>query len=133
NDGNGSSAHRSLIDHVVTHYRHDNRVRAVVVFGSVAAGTWHELSDVDLDIVTGDSALTRPVRPTARRLRLYPYEPARAMAAVVAGMQEAPNPGARRRALLAAMQRAPQTAVAVPDIRAQVLVLAGRITEPCVD
>jgi len=40
-------------------------------------------------------------------LRLYPYEPARAMAAVVAGMQEAPNPGARRRALLAAMQRAP--------------------------
>jgi predicted nucleotidyltransferase len=56
----GSSAHRSLIDHVVTHYRHDNRVRAVAVFGSVAAGTWHELSDVDFDIVTDDSARIAP-------------------------------------------------------------------------
>jgi predicted nucleotidyltransferase len=58
--GMGSSAHRSLIDHVVAHYRHDIRVRAVAVFGSVAAGTWHELSDVDFDIVIEDSARIAP-------------------------------------------------------------------------
>lgn len=56
----GSSAHRILIGHVVAHYRNDDRVRAVAVFGSVSAGTWHELSDVDLDIVIEDAAQLEP-------------------------------------------------------------------------
>jgi predicted nucleotidyltransferase len=47
----GSDAHRALIEQVVAHYRQDDRVRAVAVFGSVSTGTWHELSDVDLDVV----------------------------------------------------------------------------------
>ena len=39
--GLGSSAHRTLIGQVVAHYQHDSRVRAVAVFGSVSAGSWH--------------------------------------------------------------------------------------------
>jgi Nucleotidyltransferase domain len=58
--GLGSSAHRALIGQVVAHYRHDSRVRAVAVFGSVSAGTWHELSDVDFDIVISDDAQVVP-------------------------------------------------------------------------
>lgn len=56
----GSGAHRAIIEQVAAHYRGDARVVAVAVFGSVAAGGWHELSDVDLDIVTGDGAVVRP-------------------------------------------------------------------------
>jgi Nucleotidyltransferase domain len=58
--GLGSSAHRALIGQVVEHYRRDGRVRAVAVFGSAGAGTWHELSDVDLDIVICDGAQIVP-------------------------------------------------------------------------
>ena len=56
----GGSAHRALIDHVVAHYADDERIRAVAVFGSVSAGTWHELSDVDFDIVIADFASVDP-------------------------------------------------------------------------
>ena len=56
----GSDAHRALIEHVVAHYRQDGRVRAVAVFGSVSTGTWHELSDVDLDVVTRDGVKVAP-------------------------------------------------------------------------
>jgi predicted nucleotidyltransferase len=56
----GSGAHRAIIDQVIAHYRDDARVLAVAVFGSVSTGEWHELSDVDLDIVTDDRAVVRP-------------------------------------------------------------------------
>ncbi|HEX5299176.1 MAG TPA: nucleotidyltransferase domain-containing protein [Streptosporangiaceae bacterium] len=56
----GSPAHQALIAHVVAHYAGDDRIRAVAVFGSVGAGTWHELSDVDFDVVTEDSARVDP-------------------------------------------------------------------------
>jgi len=52
----GSAAHQSLIGHVVAHYHNDPRVRAVAVFGSVSTGAWHELSDVDFDVVVTDDA-----------------------------------------------------------------------------
>jgi Nucleotidyltransferase domain len=58
--GLGTSAHRALIGRVGAHYRHDSRVRAVAVFGSVSAGTWHELSDVDFDIVISDDGQVVP-------------------------------------------------------------------------
>lgn len=61
----GGDGHRRLIDLVVAHYAGDERVRAVVVFGSVGAGTWHELSDVDLDIVIADGAAAHPEREVA--------------------------------------------------------------------
>jgi predicted nucleotidyltransferase len=63
--GLGSRAHRELIDQVVARYRDDARVRAVVVFGSVGAGTWHELSDVDLDVVIEDGAVADPAAEIA--------------------------------------------------------------------
>jgi nucleotidyltransferase-like protein len=56
----GSPAHQALIAHVVAHYANDERIRAVAVFGSVGAGTWHELSDVDFDVVTEDGAQVDP-------------------------------------------------------------------------
>jgi predicted nucleotidyltransferase len=56
----GSPAHQALIEHVVAHYAGDDRIRAVAVFGSVGAGTWHALSDVDLDVVTEDGARVDP-------------------------------------------------------------------------
>ena len=56
----GSDAHHALIEQVVAHYRQDGRVRAVAVFGSVSTDTWHELSDVDLDVVTERIGVPRP-------------------------------------------------------------------------
>ena len=56
----GSGAHRAIIDQVIEHYRDDARVLAVAVFGSVSTGGWHELSDVDLDIVTDERGVVRP-------------------------------------------------------------------------
>jgi len=58
--GLGSDRHRALIGEIVEFYKSDQRVRAVAVFGSVAAGTWHELSDVDIDVVIEDGALVVP-------------------------------------------------------------------------
>jgi len=63
--GLGGSGHRALMEHVVAHYRHDDRIRAVAVFGSVGAGTWHELSDVDLDVVISDAARVDPAEEIA--------------------------------------------------------------------
>ena len=56
----GSARHQALINHVISHYRTDERIRSVGVFGSIGSGTWHELSDVDLDIVTADEAAIVP-------------------------------------------------------------------------
>jgi predicted nucleotidyltransferase len=56
----GSDRHRAWIEQIVAHYHGDARVRAIVVFGSVSAGTWHELSDVDLDVVIDDGVVIEP-------------------------------------------------------------------------
>ena len=56
----GSASHQALIDQVTGFYEGDPRVRAVAVFGSVSTGAWHELSDVDLDIVVGDGVVIEP-------------------------------------------------------------------------
>lgn len=56
----GSPAHQALIARVTAGYDGDPRVLAVVVFGSVSTGTWHELSDVDLDVVIADGARIDP-------------------------------------------------------------------------
>jgi len=63
--GLGSRAHRAIIEQVVARYQDDHRVRAVAVFGSVATGAWHELSDVDLDVVTSDGTVMRPADEVA--------------------------------------------------------------------
>jgi len=61
----GSDAHRALIQLIVDHYRGDERVRSVAVFGSVSTGRWHELSDVDLDVVISDDVTIEPGREVA--------------------------------------------------------------------
>jgi predicted nucleotidyltransferase len=60
----GSAAHQALIARVTDHYQADSRVLAVVVFGSVSTGAWHELSDVDLDVVVADGVIVDPVTET---------------------------------------------------------------------
>jgi hypothetical protein len=56
----GSPAHQALIARVTGRYADDPRVLAVAVFGSVSTGTWHELSDVDLDVVVADGVTLDP-------------------------------------------------------------------------
>jgi predicted nucleotidyltransferase len=56
----GSAAHQALIARFTAHYQADPRVLAVVVFGSLSTGTWHELSDVDLDVVVADDETIDP-------------------------------------------------------------------------
>jgi predicted nucleotidyltransferase len=56
----GSATHQALIARVTAHYREDPRVLAVVVFGSLSTGTWHELSDVDLAVVVADGVTIDP-------------------------------------------------------------------------
>jgi predicted nucleotidyltransferase len=57
----GSAAHQALIARFTAHYQADPRVLAVVVFGSLTTGAWHELSDVDLDVVVADAVTIDPV------------------------------------------------------------------------
>jgi predicted nucleotidyltransferase len=57
----GSAAHQALIARFTAHYQADPRVLAVAVFGSASTGTWHELSDVDLDIVVAEGVTAEPV------------------------------------------------------------------------
>ena len=61
----GSSAHRAVIEQIVARYRDDDRVRAVAVFGSIGTGAWHELSDIDLDVVISDGAVVQPADEVA--------------------------------------------------------------------
>jgi len=56
----GGTAHQAIIERVIAHYIDDARIRAVAVFGSVSTGGWHELSDIDLDIVITDRAAIDP-------------------------------------------------------------------------
>ena len=66
----GSDAHRVLIERIVDHYHGDVRVRAVAVFGSVSTGGWHDLSDVDVDVVIDDGVVI--ARPSRRPRYLAP-------------------------------------------------------------
>ncbi len=50
----GTALHQAALRVVAAHYERDPRVRAVVLFGSLARGNWHALSDLDLDVVTTD-------------------------------------------------------------------------------
>jgi len=88
----GSAAHQALVKQVTAHYAGDPRVRAVAVFGSVGSGTWHELSDVDLDIVTADGVV---IDPGAEARALFGVR-----AAIVAG-QALSGTGVKRTRVLA--------------------------------
>jgi predicted nucleotidyltransferase len=61
----GSAAHQALIGLVAARYDEDPRVRAIAVFGSLSTGAWHELSDVDIDVVTADDVVIDPAAEAA--------------------------------------------------------------------
>ena len=71
----GTPRHQALLRAIVSHYKDDPRVRAVVVFGSLGRGDWDALSDLDLDVVLADGVpvdvaqeiegLAAPFRPSA--------------------------------------------------------------------
>ena len=44
----------------MSYYEDDPRVRAISLFGSLARGTWHRYSDLDLDVVTADGITMDP-------------------------------------------------------------------------
>jgi predicted nucleotidyltransferase len=50
----GTARHRALLRAVATYYARDDRVLAVIVFGSLGRANWDRYSDLDLDIVIAD-------------------------------------------------------------------------------
>lgn len=50
----GTPLHQQITQSVIDHYTGDRRIRAVLVFGSLARGNWDEYSDIDLDVVMRD-------------------------------------------------------------------------------
>ncbi len=50
----GTEQHQRLLRAVVAYYADDERVLAVLVFGSLGRGDWDQYSDLDLDIVLAD-------------------------------------------------------------------------------
>src|SRR5688500_13971595 len=50
----GTPQHQQILQTIVEHYIDDERILAVLVFGSLGAGNWDKYSDIDLDIVTTD-------------------------------------------------------------------------------
>jgi predicted nucleotidyltransferase len=63
----GGPEHQRLLQAIAEYYADDNRVLAVIVFGSVGRGTWDEYSDLDLDVVVAD-AVKLDVPGEVRRL-----------------------------------------------------------------
>lgn len=50
----GSPHHQMLLQRIADHYAQDERILAVLLFGSLAHGTWDEFSDIDLSVVIQD-------------------------------------------------------------------------------
>ncbi|HEY1664063.1 MAG TPA: nucleotidyltransferase domain-containing protein [Trebonia sp.] len=114
----GSAAHQALIGHVTGFYQADPRVRAVAVFGSVSTGTWHELSDVDLDVVVADGVV---IDPAAEARALFGYR----AAVVIVGEDSA---DVVLDSLEEASIRWHPLSVTSPNIAAAVRVADGRLT-----
>jgi predicted nucleotidyltransferase len=55
----GTAQHEALLNAVLSHYKQDRRVKAVILFGSLVRGDWDAWSDLDLDIiVAGDWSIS---------------------------------------------------------------------------
>ncbi len=63
----GMPHQQAILEAIVRYYADDVRVRAVLLFGSLAAGTWDQYSDLDLDIVLQDGV---PINAAAELARL---------------------------------------------------------------
>ena len=50
----GTPRHQAVLRAIAEYYRHDPRILAVAVFGSLGRGDWDAHSDLDLDLVSAD-------------------------------------------------------------------------------
>lgn len=50
----GSPHHQKLLERIATYYVQDDRILAVVLFGSLSQGKWDEFSNIDLSVVVRD-------------------------------------------------------------------------------
>ncbi len=50
----GNSRHQAMLEAIVSFYQGDARIRAVLLFGSLARGNWDDFSDIDLDVIVAD-------------------------------------------------------------------------------
>lgn len=57
----GTPGHQGLLRAVISSYEKDPRVRAVVLFGSLARGNWDAYSDIDCDVVVAEDVHVDPV------------------------------------------------------------------------
>lgn len=55
----GTPEHQKLLQEIINYYQDDTRIRAIVLFGSLARGTWDRYSDIDLDIIIINEAIVR--------------------------------------------------------------------------
>lgn len=62
----GTARHQALLHRIVTYYRDDPRVLALVLFGSLTRGTWDRHSDLDLDVVIRDDVQVEPLDEVGR-------------------------------------------------------------------
>lgn len=53
----GTFRHQQLLETITDFYEEDERVLAVLLFGSLSRGNWDQYSDIDLDIVMSDNIL----------------------------------------------------------------------------
>lgn len=53
----GTSHHQQILESIIAHYADDDRILAVLVFGSLGHGDWDAYSDLDLDIVIKDGVV----------------------------------------------------------------------------
>jgi predicted nucleotidyltransferase len=53
----GSSRHQQMLQTIIDFYEADERVLAVLLFGSLSRGHWDQYSDLDLDVVMADNSL----------------------------------------------------------------------------
>ena len=51
----GSARHQSLLRAIAACYEHDDRILALLIFGSLGRGNWDEYSDLDLEVVVRDN------------------------------------------------------------------------------
>lgn len=50
----GTPQHQKLLQAIVSYYKDDPRILAIIVFGSLGRSNWDPYSDLDLDIIVGD-------------------------------------------------------------------------------
>jgi hypothetical protein len=62
----GTPQHQAILRAIVDHYENDQRILAVVVFGSLGRGNWDQFSDIDLDVVIADQVSLNVVEELTR-------------------------------------------------------------------